>query len=286
MSGPPDLKQHRRGAEWALVVAAAQHLRLFDLLADGPREGAAVAAELGLDPRGTDTLLGALVDLGLVREEEAGFRLTGQGRARFVDRDTPDFEGDATRQWRTNIRRWVLGLEEAVSAGRPPENSSDASDAEASAADGEANAAGEEKEDQEAWLARFMAAMANKPPERVAAVAAVCRERLEETGFDPAATRVLDLGGGPGPFARAFARWGGSVVLADRPEVIDHVRRAYGLEAVPNLELWPGDFLEQLPPGPFDLVLVANITHIYDAPTNARLLRRIAAATVPGGIMA
>lgn len=277
MIGPSDLKACRRGAEWALAAAAAQELGLATALARGPRRRVELADELELDPRGTGILLGVLLDLGLVREDEDGLRLTGQGRARYIDRDAPDFDAHAMRQWRANIRGWILGIEEAVRTGAPPGGGPP----EAGAGSGDA-----EGEDEEAALRRFMAAMANKDPELVSRVVATCRDRLRETGIDPAASRSLDLGGGPGTLARALTAWGGEVVLADRPDVIDYVRAAHEPQARRGLELWSGDFLEDFPPGPFDLVLASNITHIYDRATNAALLERVAAATTPGGIVA
>ncbi len=275
MTSPADLKAHRRGAEWALAAAAAQQLGFFEALSAGPLPAERLAGSLGLDPRGTGILLGVLLDLGLVRNEPEGYRLTGQGRARFVDSDAPDFEAAAMRQWRGNIRRWASQLETAVRTGEPPEGPPAAAGVEL-----------QEAEDEEEALARFMAALASKRPELVEGVVEACRDRLREVGIDPAQARCLDLGGGPGTFARRFAAWGGETVLAERHEVVEHVRDAYGLADVPGLRLWAGDFLEDFPEGPFDLVLLANITHIYDPSTNARLLERIAAATRPGGIVA
>lgn len=284
MKGPGELKRCRRGAEWALAAAAAQELGLFDALAEGPLPLPALAGRLELDPRGAGILLGVLVELGLVRADPEGYRLTGQGRARFVDRDSPDFEAPAMRQWRANIRRWCLHLEEAVREGRPPEERPGREGiADREAAPGEGTGS---EEDEEVRIARFMAAMANKSPELVERVLGTCRERLREAGIEPGEVRALDLGGGPGTFARRFAGWGGRAVLAERPEVVEHVADAYGLREVPGLELWAGDFLEEFPEGPFDLVLLANIAHIYDAETNARLLRRVAAETRPGGVVA
>lgn len=275
MTGPSDLKACRRGAEWALAAAAAQELGLFQGLAEGALGARDLADALGLDPRGTRILLGVLVELGLVRREPEGYRLTGQGRARFVDPDAPDFEAAAMRQWRANIRRWALQLDHAVRTGEPPEGPPAAAGAEV-----------QDDETEEEALRRFMAAMADKPAALVDGAVDACRDRLREAGIDPAGARSLDLGGGPGTFARRFAAWGGEAVLAERPRVVEMVREAYGLDRVPRLELWAGDFLEGLPQGPFDLVLLSNITHIYDAETNARLLVRVRQAMRPGGILA
>lgn len=287
---PAQLQGFRRGAEWALAAATALELGLFEALAAGPRSAEALARHLSLDTRGVRILLGVLADLGLVRDEPRGatdgdgaradggpgdgrsgpaWALTGQARARFVDRDAPDHEAPALRQWLAGIRRWADELPDAVRRGRPPDPR---------------GKAGEAWED-EAALTRFMAAMDAKEPSLVEAVAARTLEGLPEPGRS-GAPRVLDLGGGPGTFSRAFLRHGARVVLADRPEVVDHVVGAYGLDSLEGLELWRGDFLESLPDGPFDAALLANITHIFDADTNAALVRRVAGILRPGGVLA
>ena len=286
MTGASALAGGRRGAEWALATGVALELGVFGALAEGPLTPEELAARLGLSPRGTEILVGVLVELDLVREDREGLRLTGPGRARFVDRDTPDFEADALRLWLTNIRDWASGLGIAVRRGAPLE--------ETTAGGGPA---GDEEEDEEAdreqadeqALGGFMAAMANKPPERVEAVVEACLGRLHErrppSAAGEGAGRALDLGGGPGTFARALAERGLEVVLADRPEVIDFVARAYDLAGHPRIGLWRGDFLEALPEGPFDLVLAANITHLFDPATNAELVARLHPLLAPGGVL-
>jgi SAM-dependent methyltransferase len=257
--GPEDLAAGRRGAEWSLVAATAHELGLVEALAEGPAPVATLAGRLDLSPRGARILLGALEELGLVRSDPEGVRLTGIGRARLVDRDTPDFEGDALRFWLQSLRRWTEGLPEAVRTGAP-----------------QVGPGGRSPE----GLAAFMAAMANKDPELVDAAVDACLERA------PGARTVLDLGGGPGTFSRAFARRGLQVVLFDQVEVIEHVRGAYGLGGEPRIELRAGDFLDLFPEGEFDIVFIGNITHIYDAVTDARLLAEAAGVLRPGGLLA
>jgi SAM-dependent methyltransferase len=257
--GPTDLAGCRRGAEWALVAATAMEVGLVGALAAGPASPDDVAARLGLSPRGTRILLGALEELGLVRSDPDGVRLTGEGRARLVDRDTPDFEADSLRFWLLNLRRWTDGLPEATRTGQP-----------------QIGPGGRSPE----GLAAFMAAMASKSRELVEAVVRGTLERA------PAARTALDLGGGPGTFARAFARHGLRAVLFDQPEVVEHVRGAYDLDQEPDVELRAGDFLEAFPEGTFDIVFVGNITHIYDRDTNRDLIESCAGALSPGGVLA
>ena len=243
-----------------MVAATALHLGIVDALAEETAPAAELAARLELSERGVGIVLGALEAMGLVRTEDGAARLTGVGRARLVARDTPDFEGDALGFWLANLRRWTADLPEAVRTGGP------APDAEERAPGGDVPA--------------FMAAMANKRPALVEAAVRACLERA------PDAETVLDMGGGPGTFSRAFVRRGLRAVLFDRPEVIEHVAGAYGLEDEPAIELRPGDFTGAFPEGRFDIVLLANITHIYDPETNARILTDAAGAVAPGGILA
>lgn len=284
MPEPARLRAYRRCAEWAIAAAVAQELGVFEALAGSALSMRALAEELTLDRRGLRALLGVLQELRLVRVEDGEVRLTGQGRARFVDRDAPDFEGDATRHWLHGIRGWASDLPEAVRHGA------------------ERSGREESSHDDPESLARFMAAMDSKEPELVRRVVDLCLERLGDgrgaEASEPGAiassanassngsTRVLDLGGGPGTFTREFVRRGATVTLADRPEVIDYVGDAYGLARLERATLWGGDFTAELPSGPFDVVLLSNITHIYDPETNRALLERLGRRIRRGGTVA
>lgn len=264
MPRPSDLKPFRRHAEWAVVAATAQELGIYDALADGPAGVAELADELSLAPRGVEIVLGVLEEMGLVaREPDGEVRLTGSARGHLVDPDTLDYQGDALRLWLANIREWTAALPDSVRSGTPAEEAPGA----------------REMSDEDA-MQRFQAAMANKNPELVEAVVDACLERTTGTG------RMLDVGGGPGTFTRAFVRRGWKAVLMDRPQVVEHAAEAYGLKKIPEIERVGGDFLEALPEGEFDLVLLANITHIFDAETDRELLARCAERLAPGGVLA
>lgn len=263
MPHPSELRSFRRHAEWALVAATAEELGVFERLGRGPAALDALAEDLGLSPRGLSILLGALVELDLVRSEPDGrWALTGLARGHLLDPDTPDYQGDAFRLWLRNIRGWAVDLPGSVASGEPP---------------------GEEEDDPEerrAALEEFQAAMANKSPELVEQVVDGCLERVSSP------RRVLDLGGGPGTFTREFVRRGLDAVLFDRPEVVEHVADSYELAGIHEITLVGGDFLEELPEGEFDVVLLANITHIFDPDANADLIRRLAPRIRRGGVLA
>lgn len=258
-----ELRIFRRNAEWALVAATALELELVGSLAEKPASPLELADRLSLDPRGTETLLGALEALSIVRPEGGQFRLTGEGRAFLIDKDSPDYEADSLRHWLATIRRWAADLPAAVSGRRPQEEN-----------DGRSDRLSEEH------IAAFMAAMDNKP---AGLVESVCDALQSEA---PSARTVLDLGGGPGTLARELARRGLSVTLLDRPEVVEHVAGSYGFDSDPGVRLIGGDFLNEIPAGDWDVVLLANITHIYGRDTNADLIKRAGTRLAESGTLA
>ncbi len=261
MPEPSDLKDFRRHAEWALVTATALERGLLDALAEEPDDPAGLADRLGLDRRATRIVLGVLEEMGVVRVEPGGVRrVSGEARGLLIDADTPDYRRDPVLHWLSHLRDWAESLPETLETGRPPSD--------------------EGTLDEEEAMERFQAAMASKSPELVEAVVDEALRRA------PASGRALDLGGGPGTFSRELLDRGWEVVLVDTPAVIDHVADAYGLADLEGLELVAGDFHEELPEGPFDLVLLANITHIFDDEANARLMRRLGERTAPGGVVA
>jgi SAM-dependent methyltransferase len=257
LPGPEELRECRRGAEWAAVAAAAVQVGLFEALAESPASANELARRLGLDARALGIVVEALLALGLVAREGSELRLGEEARARFVDQSSGVYEAGAVKRWLKTMRRWVR-LDEALRAGGPLREDGD----------------GAER------VASFQAAMATKPPDQVRHVVASCLRRR------PRATSVLDLGGGPGVHSRAFAARGLRVTLFDTPETIEHVGEAYELREAGGIELVAGDFLESLPAGRYDIVLLSNITHIYDADTNRDLLSRVASLQAPGDLLA
>jgi SAM-dependent methyltransferase len=259
-----DLPRFRRGAEWALAVGVALELGLFEALAPGSADSEALARGLQLDPRGVATLLGALEPVGAVVRDGRAWRLTGPARARFVDRDTPDYDADRLRHWMRSMRRWTSELGPTIREGVSPDTGKKP--------DGVARR-GED-------LERFMAAMANRPAEWVAAIADAVRMAA------PSARTLLDAGGGPGILSRALVERGFRVTLMDRPEVIEFVADRYGLAEAEGIRLLSGDFHSELPTGGFDVALFSNVSHIFGAEKNRELVDRAARALSPGGTLA
>jgi SAM-dependent methyltransferase len=265
-----ELTRLRDLAEATATVAAAYEAGVFAGLDAGPATSDELAGRTGLDARAVGILLPVLVELELLREDAGRYQLTGPVRRHLVDRESGEFEAGGLPLWLRNLRRFTH-LPEVLASGDPVERDEP------------------DSVTQRENLARFMAGMAAAPDARVQEIVNVCLERLEAFGAGLAdrPRRMLDLGGGPGHMTRAFVERGLRGTLFDRPETVEFVADAYGLVEVEGLELVGGDFLEDpLPEGPFDVVLMSNVVHIYSPADNRELFRKVAAVTAPGGVAA
>jgi predicted O-methyltransferase YrrM len=133
----------------------------------------------------------------------------------------------------------------------------------------------------ETWLKPFIAAMHHRAAQQAPAVA-------ELVGLGGVA-RVLDVGGGSGAFAMAFAakQPGLVAVVFDLPNVLP-LTREYIAEAglTSRVTTAVGDYLDDALPHGFDLVFLSAVIHSNSAAQNSALLRSCAAALNPGGRVA
>jgi len=236
------------------VLLTAFELDLFTVLNDQSLTSGEVASAIDADPRATDRLMNALVALGLLGKD--GRRFTNlPAAARFLVRGRPGFLaglGHTANLWRT----WS-GLTDAVRHGgagsRAPIN---------------------DRGDD--WLRSFIAAMHGRAT--AAAPEVVALAGLEKP------SRVLDLGGGSGAFAMAFARAGHTAVVFDLPNVVPLTRayvRAESLAA--SVEIAAGDYLQDPIGEGFDAVLLSSVVHSHPPDENRRLIAKVTRALNPGG---
>jgi SAM-dependent methyltransferase len=241
------------------VLLTACELGLFTALAEGARSSPQVARALGADGRATDRLMNALCAVGLLEKRGEQFANTPLA-ARFLVQGKPDYLANllhTAHLWGT----WST-LTEAVRRGR--------------------SLMGHAVKTQNAtWLRAFIAAMHWRAWQHAPGVAAA----LDLSGV----SRVLDVGGGSGAYAMAFARAKGDlqVVVFDLPAVIplaeEYIRQG-GLSG--RVRTVAGDFeVDPLGSG-FDLVFLSAILHGNAPAQNRALLRKCAAALTPGGRVA
>lgn len=238
------------------ALLSAFELDLFTVLNDQSLTSPEVAVAIEADPRGTDRLMNALVALGLLRKEGERFSNLPLA-AECLVRGKPGFMaglGHTANLWRS----WS-GLTEAVKQGgapaRPP--------------------VGDRGDD---WVRSFIAAMHGRATS--AAPEVVARSGLDRP------SRVLDLGGGSGAFAMAFARAGHTAVVFDLPNVVPLTRAYVGAEGLSAaVEIVAGDYLRDPIGDGYDAVLLSSVVHSHPPEENRALLAKVAASLNAGGLI-
>ncbi len=252
------IRELAMGFQASRVLLTAVDLDVFTAIGREPRMAGDVARAVGADERATDRLLDAVCALGLLEKRGGRFANVPAG-LRFLVRDSPDYLaglGHSSSMWRT----WQ-GLTDSVRSGRP-------------VIDAAINDRGDE------WLQPFIAAMHH-------------RARLQADDIigrlGPSAARMLDVGGGSGAFAMAFARSRDdrSAVVFDLPNVLPLTRGyldAGGMAA--RVATVAGDYTVDELPGGCDLVFMSAVVHSNPPGVNQALLQRAARAVAPGGEVA
>ena len=253
------------GAVYAQVLAACVQLRLFELLANGPRSTGQIAALLGVPQDSAERLLGAATALRLTERRSTG--------------------------------RFGLGLLGAASLGNPGIAAmtahggvlyGDLADPVAFLKRGRGGTG----------LADFWPyAGGNRTPERsdvepYTRLMAASQPLVAEQVLDAYPFRrhrsLLDVGGGNGTFLAAVARRAPELqlVLFDLPAVADLARERFqrdGLSARARAE--GGSFLhDPLPPGS-DVATLIRVIHDHDDEAALAILRAVHDALAPGGTL-
>jgi predicted O-methyltransferase YrrM len=256
---PGSIRELAMNFQPSRVLLTAVELRVFSLIGGGGLSSAEVAGRAASHPRATDRLLNALCAMQLLVKRDGRFWNTADSR-RYLDDGSPDYAaglGHTASMWHS----WS-GLTDAVRDGKPA-----------------LRAVINERGD--AWLRPFIAAMHHRAAQQAPRVAAL-------VGLD-GVRRVLDVGGGSGAFAMAFAAEepGLVAVVFDLPNVVP-LTRDYVAEAglASRVTTAVGDYLVDPLPHGFDLVFLSAVVHSNSPEQNAALLASCAAALNPGGRVA
>jgi SAM-dependent methyltransferase len=249
-----DLEEMRTGAWEYLLLGGACKVGIFDLLDAGKAGVEEVAAALGLEKRGTAIVLEALAAMGYLEKEGAAYLLPPSTRELLAGTETSPPSRYSLLHGMHTLEKWL----------QIP-----------SILKGEILVGGEKEEGEATEI--FIRAMGEKSRRRVREVVDLLLEAC------PGAKEAVDIGGGPGSYARELSRRGVSVTLFDRPEVIALVRR--DLEGEGRIRFEVGDFNEKIPPGPFDIAYLGSIAHIYGERENRSLYRKVYEALRPGGVI-
>lgn len=237
------------------LVAAAIRTGIWDTVsAGGAMSAEAVAVKNGLDERATSMVLEALVGCGYLEKRGSDYLPSQPALDKLGTVATPERLRFTVLHLDRLARHWTT-LDEVLATGRP--------------------LAPEERFSE--TVEGFVKAMdAYAGPTATEAVE-VCLAMREE------AQSVLDIGAATGTVSKLFAESGRQVTMFDLPEVIEMAERDIDH---PDIMFHGGDFNEALPDGPFDIVYLGNVVHIYSPVHNQRLLQRVFACLAPGGLIA
>ncbi|OGP26589.1 MAG: hypothetical protein A2X91_02175 [Deltaproteobacteria bacterium GWB2_65_81] len=239
----------------AMILFAGLNLGVFRGLSTGGCDASALARRIGADPGKLSVLLDALTALGLVVKRGKSYRNARPAR---------DLLLPGPRSMESILLHHLDGwgewgrLSDAVRAGRTPRGGAEGS-----------------------WQENFIRGMEEIARERAAVVAGRILLRRGD--------RVLDLGGGPGTYAVAFADAcpGAEITVFDTQATLRVARKILRERgAAERVRLVEGDFLADPLGGPYDFAWISQILHAYSGTDCVKLLRRARSALAPGGRVA
>lgn len=250
------------------VLRTAIELRVFDALADGPRDAAYVAKAVGAPARAVRVLLTTLAAIGYVTEhgvpEHEEFALA-DGAERFLVTTSPEYAGDATVVAASQAEWESMGALTGIVRAGTTLLDEDAS-----------------SPDFTYWQDfNTHGTFATRP------VAAALTEALGDWAAEKRDTlRLLDLGCGHALFGLLFAQAlpQTRVVGLDWPNMLTAAREnAAAMGLAERTALIAGDAFTTDLQGPYDLVVLANLLPQYSEQDGIRLLRRAREVLAPGG---
>ena len=246
------------GFQPTCVLMTANELNLFDAIADRPVSAQAVADELSQSLKGTERLLNALAAMGLVNKTGDHYQLHAEWQP-FVTRS-----GERTmNQWISlvsdHLETWSK-LPDFIRTGQP--------------------------------IRSLMDMLGNDPKKMRAFIDAMHNKALQATWRIARelpvgeAKRLLDVGGGPGTYALEWCKLHPhlqATVFDIEPvtQVAQDYIQKYGLQD--RVQTVAGNFNTDPLPSGCDLILLANVLHMYDADHAQQLVGKAAEALEAGG---
>jgi ubiquinone/menaquinone biosynthesis C-methylase UbiE len=250
-----DFETARDYASKLVLIGSAQRAGIYEALSE-ERDISTLKRMLNADERALFIMLEALATLGYVEKRPGKYIIAEKARALFLEHGD-DYVGGSLPHFLDIMEAW-LKLPEIVKGVKPDREEGD--------------------------VAAFMNAMASRPDKVVEEAVDYCLKRKKNV------KNVLDLGGGPGKYAKAFVNKGSKAVLYDLPDTIDYVKTRFGLGDVKNLTLKKGDFtnefVNEFAGESFDIIFMGNICHIYSEKDNRKLIKRVSNILGRGGMIA
>ena len=259
---PVNIFDTLNGYQRSAALRAAIELDVFSAIGRGERTAGAIGRACGAAERGVRILCDYLVVIGLLTKPGETYHLAPDSAA-FLDKRSPAYMGGAVRFLHGDtISAAFAKLTDAVRNGGT-----------AVPADGTV------APDHPVWVdfARGMAPLMAMPAELLAAL-------VDPTPTNP--LKVLDISASHGLYGLSFARRNPAarVVGNDWPSVLKVAQEtAERLSVADRFSTLPGSAFVVDFGGGYDVVLLPNFLHHFDAAGCEKLLRKVHAALKPGG---
>lgn len=250
---PEELLERINAFRESRLLLTAIELDVFTAVGEGAK-AATVASRLGTDKRATEMLLNALAAIGMLTKHDGLFNNTPA--ARWLSEESPDSARRAMMHVVYMWNNWSL-LTECVRRGTSPRAGRRRTRAETEA---------------------FIALMHYNAQARAPMV-------VEAVGVE-GVRRMLDLGGGSGAYAIAFAQAAPELEadVLDLAPVLRIARRHIQEAGLSDrVRIRPGDLHQRSYGAGYDLVFISAICHMLDPNENRRMLRKSYRALNPGG---
>jgi 2-polyprenyl-3-methyl-5-hydroxy-6-metoxy-1,4-benzoquinol methylase len=255
---PESIREYINHFQKSRILLSAFELDIFTVLDKLPKTSDEVAKKIKADAHATDRLMNAVVALGFLEKKNEKFQNTKEASA-FLVKGKPGYMSGlhhTTSLWQT----WST-LTDSVKKGksvfqRPKTiNNRDTF-----------------------WLEAFIGAMhyraAKQAPEIVA--------KIDMKGVK----KVLDVGGGSGAFAMAYAKAGKNVnaTVFDLPNVTPiTLKYIHADKMAKKVDTANGDYnTDPLPEG-YDIVFLSAVVHINSYKGNIALIKKCASSLNKGG---
>ncbi|MDI6784483.1 MAG: methyltransferase [bacterium] len=252
-----DIQEHARGFMVSRILLTAIELDLFTKLGKKKLTIQQIAKLLKTSFRGTDILLHALSGLGYLNKQNNRFRNASISH-QFLDKSSSSYRGGILRHHSNLWQNWSH-LTQVMKTGKPVRT--------------------EIARRKDAVAGRdFIWGMYHGGWENAVRLA----ELLDLSGV----TRMLDLGGGPGSYAIAFAKKNPKLntVVFDLPYALQVAKEIIIQHKMQTrIQLKPGDFLKNEIGKNYDLVLMSQIIHSYSEKQNQQVIKKVYRSLVSGG---
>jgi len=246
----------------SIALRAGIDLDLFTAIAEGNHSLSAIAKRIKASEKGTRVLCDYLTMTGFLLKQSGQYSLTPDSAA-FRNRQSPAYMGTMANFLMSPT---IAGMFEDITGVIRHGGALPSED-------------GVLEPDHAIWVefARSMAPLMQVPAREIATVFA---------GSKP--IRVLDISAGHGLYGISFAKQNpnATIVGVDWASVLEVAKaNAANAGVADRYSTIPGSAFDVDFGSGYDIILIPNFLHHFDAATNEKLLRKVHAALVPSGIV-